>query len=172
MTKQACVFLVLCFSVGLLLAQPETPPAPAENEGVLQLPEGISLDVTAPDGTKTSIEPTGGRAILPVGKYIIRDWIYQKTDAEGNLWKLQCYAGPIRNFEIGAEPVSLAIKPEPIDVSLNVRCQDEYIFTLSLTGPAGERLYLHGGKTPDQPPPIVITNQDKSFSVILTGKYG
>lgn len=172
MTKHACVFLVLCFSAGLLLAQPDTAPAPAANEGILLLPEGISLDVTTPDGTKTTIEPTDGRAILPVGKYIIRDWIYQKTDAEGNLWKLQCYAGPIRNFEIGDQPVTLAIKPEPVNVSLKVTCAGDYVFTLSLTGPAGERLYLHGGKTPDQPPPIVITNQDKSFSVTLTGKYG
>lgn len=172
MTKHVYVLLMLCFSAGLAFAQPDTTPAPSGNEGILQLPEGISLDVTAPDDSKTSIEPSDGRALLPFGKYIIRDWIYQKTDAEGSLWKLKCYGGSVRDFEIGDEPVTLAIKPEPIDVILNVSCADDYIFTLSLKGPAGERLYLYGGKTPDQPPPIVITNQDKSFSVTLTGKYG
>ena len=161
----------MCIS-GCLLAQADSNAPPSENEGILQLPKGISVYVTAPDGVEKSIEPKDGRAVLPMGKYKLQYWMYKKTDAEGKIWKLRGYGGPINSFEIDTEPLSLDIKAEPIDVSLNVSYAGDYIFSQSLKGPVGESIYLYcDGKQAD-PPPVVITNQDKSFSVSLTGKYG
>lgn len=170
MTKWMAVFLTLCFSTGF--AETDTNLTPSQNEGVLRLPAGMSINVTDSDGVNRMIKPEKGRAALPVGSYKLLYWNYQKQDAQGNLWRLQGYGGPIKEFQIGTEPVDLDIKPEPVEVELDVRCRGDYQFTLSLKGPAGERLYLYGGENPSDPPPIVITNQDKTFSVTLTGKYG
>jgi hypothetical protein len=169
MTKWIAVFLTLCFSTGIAETDPNLTPS--QDEGVLRLPAGISVNVTGPDGVNRMIEPENGWAALPVGSYKFNYWNCQMQDAQGNLWRLKGY-GPIKEFQVGPEPVELDIKPEPVEAVLDVRCRGDYLFTLSLKGPAGERLYLYGGENPNGPPPIVITNQDKTFSVTLTGKYG
>ncbi len=163
-----CLHLMTCF----VSAETESDLTPSANEGILQLPEGISLQVTAPDGVKRSVKPKDGRATLPQGKYKVRYWVFQKKDAEGKTWKLNGYGGSFKSFEITKDFLNLEIKPEPIQSSLEVRCRKDYIFSQSLKGPGGERLYLYcDGKRAD-PPPVIITNQDKSFSVSMTGKYG
>lgn len=169
------MYMLLWFSFfgAFVLAQPDQTPVPSESEDILQLPGGISLYVTCSDGTQLLIDPNDGSAMLPVGKYKIRYWNLQKKDTEGNAWKLRGYGGSIKDFEIaGKESTNLDIKAEPIDVKLKVSCNGDYIFTQSLRGPNGESLYLYCNDKQISPPPIVITNQDKSFSVSLTGKYG
>ena len=169
-----CVHCLFCLSLSaVLFAQTEPNNVPAANQGVLQLPECVSVYVTAPDGVKKLIDPNDGRALLPVGAYQMHYWVCRKKDNNGRIWRLNGYGSPIKNFKIGEEPTHLDIKPEPVNVSLSIRARDGYVFIMSLNGPAGERLYLYeeNNKSP-QPPPIVITNQDKSFSVTLTGKYG
>ena len=168
MKKCACFLYCLHLISCLVLAQTN----PNQNEGSLRLPEGISLQVTSPDGTKMSVKPKDGTAILPVSKYKVKYWTYQKKDAEGKTWELRGYGGPIKNFKISKEPVSLEIKPEPINASLIVRYRESYIFSQSLKSPAGETLYLYCDGKRIGPPPVVITNQDKTFSVSITGKYG
>jgi hypothetical protein len=168
MKKCVCVLYCLHLVSCLVLAQTD----PNQNEGILKLPEDISLRVTSPDGVEMSVKPKDGMAILPRGKYKVKYWMYQKKDAEGKAWKLRGYGGPIKSFKINKEPVSLEIKPEPINVSLNVKYRKGYIFSQSLKSPAGEKVYLYrDGKRAD-PPPVIITNQDKSFSISMTGKYG
>ena len=172
MTKWCCGLWMLCFFVGGVVADNELSLVPSENEGLLRLPEGISVNVVTPEGTPLMVEPENGRALLPVGRYKLRYWDYQKQDEQGNRWELRGYGGPVREFHVGPEPVELDIKPEPVEVVLDVRCQGGYLLTLSFKGPAGERLYLRGGQNPNDPPQIIITNHDKTFSATLTGKYG
>ena len=172
MKKCACFLYCLHLISCLVLAQTDSNLTVSENEGILRLPEGISLQVTSPDGVKRLIEPKDGTAILPMGKYKVCHWAYKKKDAEGKTWKLTGHGGPIKSFKINKEQVSLKIKPEPIDASLNIRCRGDYIFSPSLKAPAGEKvdIYRNGKRT--DPPSVIITNQDETFSVTLTGKYG
>lgn len=172
MKKYVCLLFWVFLAAAGVRAQADANPIPTENEGILRLPSGVSLFVTVPDGAGREVRADDGPAVLPFGQYKVNCWCFQKEDADGTLWKLRGFGGPIQDIEIGPEPVTLEIKPEPIHVSLNVRCRGDYIFTLSLKGPAGEALYLFSNDKRIDPPPVVITNQDKSFSVTLTGKYG
>lgn len=172
MTKWCGGLLMVWISVGGVFAESQSNLTPSQDEGMLRLPAGISLRVTGPDGVSRMVEPENATAALPVGTYKLNYWTYQKHDAQGDRWELRGYGGPIKEFQIGPEPVVLDIKPEPVDVSIDVRSGDGYLLILALKGPAGERLYLSGGQNPNVPPPIIITNQDKTFSVTLTGKYG
>lgn len=172
MKKCLYVFFCLHISACLVTAQTDSNPTPSDNEGILRLPEGISLKVTSPDGTKMSIDPKNGSAILPVGKYKLKCWIYQKKDAEGISWKLHGHPGPIKEFEISKEPITLDINPEPINASLDVKCRGDYIFSQSLRSNAGEKLYIYRNGKRTDPPLLIITNQDKTFSVFMIGKYG
>jgi len=152
-------------------AQPEPALAPSANEGVLHLPEGFSLKVSSHNVSEMSVESIDGRAILPIDTYRVKSWIYQKTDADGKLWKLEGYVGPIQSFTIGSEPTRLDIKPEPLKASLSVRARGDYVFYISLKGPAGETIYINGPQQ-SRPPSLEITNQDKSYAVTIAGKYG
>lgn len=173
MKRSVYVLVWLFVFAAFVDAQTEPDVTFAVKEGILMLPEGISVSVTGPDGVKRLIDPNDGRALLPMGTYRMHYWVCRKQGTDGRAWRINGYGGPIKSFQIGEEPTHLDIKAEPIDVSLSIRARDGYVFIMSLNGPAGERLYLYEDKDKSpQPPPIVITNQDKTYSVSLTGKYG
>jgi hypothetical protein len=140
-------------------------------QGVLQLPEGMSLQVISVHGGEFSVVPENGQATMPLGDYIVRHWVFEKTDTEGKVWKIQAYPPSSIRFKITDLPASLQIIPEPINTTLTVGGSSVYSFSQTLKGPAGETLYLYCDSE-RIPPKVEITNQAKNFSVTVTGTYG
>lgn len=172
MKKLVFVFLLSCLLIALAVAQTEANEPTAGPQGVLQLSEGISLKVVPHNRSKKSVRPENGKALLPYGEYTVEYWIYQKKDADGTPWKIKAYPAETMAFEIGAQPASLTITPEPVAAALTVRCRGDYQFSLDLKGPAGEKCYLSRRDVRVSPPTLEITNRDKSFNITLPSEYG
>jgi len=158
----------LAFAISVQ-AGPNQPEAPLQ--GVLRLPEGISLQVISVHGDRFSIVLENGQATMPLGDYIVRHWVFEKRDTEGKVWKIQAYPASSIRFKITDLPASLQINPEPINTTLTVGGSSDYSFSQTLKGPAGETLYLYCDNK-RIPPKVEITNQAKNFSVTVTGTYG
>ena len=122
-------------------------------------------------GGKIEVIPENGQAMLPLGNYSVDYWEYERTDAQGTIWKIQGYPALPIQFEISNQPTSLEINPEPITAALTVGGKSAYSFSQALEGPNRERIYLYHDNE-RIPPKVEITNQAKNFSVTLAGTYG
>ncbi len=49
------------------------------------MPEGMSLQVISVHGGEFSVVPENGQATMPLGDYIVRHWVFEKTDTEGKV---------------------------------------------------------------------------------------
>lgn len=161
--------LMVCLLAGFVCAGVETPAAA---EGALQLPAGFSLSVYDAAGQKISVEPQAGQASLPYGDYRVQCWIFEKTDAEGEKWQLRGYPEKHPSFTIGKTPVSFQFTPEPVAATAAVVSGEDDSFSLKLTAPGGERVFVYCDGKQAPAPAMNITNADKSFNVTLSGKYG
>jgi hypothetical protein len=173
--KKGYLFVVVSFAVvfgfGKIFAS-ETANADAP-QGILVLPEQLSVNLLSPNGESSTLNGMDGPAQLPFGQYRVQSWTVERKDEKGSIWKLNGSGVPYRSFEIGKEPYRLESEPEPIAASLNVRCSGEsYSFSIDLTAPAGQRVRLLQDEKRAKAPTLEITNADKSFNVTLNSSYG
>jgi hypothetical protein len=167
--KKLILTSVVCLLAGIIPAQADNL---VDSQGILQLPEGFSLEIYNPDKKGFTVHSGQDSTRLPYGHYTVEAWNYEKKDAEGKTWKIQAWPKDDITFTIGAKPVSLKITPEPITATAKVYGDDEYRFSLRLTAPANERCYLYCDGKRAQAPKLEIVNADKSFSVTLSSSYG
>lgn len=171
MRKPVSILTCLLAFVYTVSGQANPSQADTTPEGVLLLPEGVSLRVVSEKGDSFWVEPDNGQATLPSGHYSVRNWVFEKKDGEGPVWNITGYPTSSTGFEISATSASLRIIPEPITATLTVGYQDDIVFSQALHGPAGERLYVYRGDE-QVPPRLEITNEARNFNITLTGTYG
>jgi hypothetical protein len=162
------IAVVFCLTMDCLWAAGAGEPnAP---QGVLLLPEGISVELVSPERGTLILPDKDGQARLGQGKYRLESWTLEKKDDQGRLWKLSGDLTTARMVEVGAESVRVDIKPEPIVCKLDIYpAPDAMNLTLGLTGRGGERLRVWGdvpGIKQDQlpQPSFELYNTDKSFT--------
>lgn len=169
MKKLMIALFLFCLLAGFIQAQPE---GSGDSQGILKLPEGLSLKLYNSDkqGFDVHSEPAG--TCLPYGDYTVEAWEYGKADADGKKWQIHGFPSKTMRFTIGDQPAVLDITPEPISATVQVYGADDYGFSLKLTGPADERYYLYCDGKRAAAPKLEITNADKSFNVTLSSSYG
>ena len=142
--------------------------------GTVNIPKGVTLIVVNKSGEQITIQPPKTSVQLPVGTYWIKTWITERTDEEGNTWKLTGqYFGENETLNIieGRE-ITLSIG-EPIIPSLSIKESNaRYSFDHYLRGQRSEIVEItkNGGR-PDVPK-LHITNADGSYRETLTFAYG
>jgi len=130
--------------------------------------------VVSKSGEQITIQPPQMSVQLPAGQYRIKTWTMERTDEEGNTWKLTGqYFGENETLNIieGLE-ITLSIG-EPVIPSLSIKESDlRYSFDFYLRGQRSEIVEMtkNGGR-PDAPD-LQITNADGSYQETLTFAYG
>lgn len=142
--------------------------------GTVNTPDGVTLIVVNKSGEQITIQPPETAIQLPAGKYRIETWMMERTDEDGNTWRLtgnNFGENGIFNIIEGQE-IRLSLG-EPVISSLTVKESDSrYSFDYYLRGQLSEIVEItKNGSRPDAPE-LHITNAEGSYRENLTFAYG
>ena len=149
----------------------------AENveSGNILLPESISeFAAGGENGLFILKKLENGAGSLPVGKYRIRDWITERKDDQGRLWKLKGAGFTVESaFDINsAKQIQLSIG-EPIISTMSARKRDDtYSFSQELKGRFDENIELTRNGAQPQAPKVRIKNADGTYDRTYSFSYG
>lgn len=143
--------------------------------GNIRLPETITeFSAGGENGLFILKKLENGAGSLPVGKYRIRDWITERKDDQGRLWKLKGAGFTVKSaFDINsAEQTQLSIG-EPIISTMSARKRDDtYSFSQDLKGRFDESIELTRDGAQPQAPKVRIKNADGTYDRTYSFSYG
>jgi len=142
--------------------------------GALRVPEEITEIIVAGENGMLDLKPEEGVAEVPVGSYRVYQWIAERTDDNGDAWRLKAHS--MGNPEILEVTASGEIRPNvgaPITSTLNVRSRDGvYRMSHVLQGQPGERIQLTRNGAALMPPKICICNAAGSYDRTFAFRRG
>jgi len=143
--------------------------------GDILLPESISqFAAGGENGLFILNKLEKGAGSLPVGKYRIRDWITERKDEQGRLWKLKGTGFTVTSaFDINSAKQTQLSIGEPIISTMSARKRDDtYSFSQDLKGRFDESIELTRNGAQPQAPKVRIRNTDGTYDRTYSFSYG
>lgn len=143
--------------------------------GTIAVPESITeFSASSANGLmKAKLE--GGKAKLPVGKYRVYQWVAERKDKSGDVWKVvgskfrksnglfEVMQGTETTLDIGG-PVIASLKAD--------RHKQKYTFNQKLKGRLGENINLTQNNRPPRAAKLHIKSKDGSYDRSFSFEYG
>jgi hypothetical protein len=142
--------------------------------GTVNTPDGVTIIVINKGSEQITLQASETGAQLPVGRYRIDKWTMERTDEDGNIWKLtgNNFGKKGVFYVIEGQEVKLSIG-EPIVPYLTASKSDStYYLSHHLRGQLSETVEItKNGARPDAPK-LQIANAENSYQETLTFGYG
>jgi hypothetical protein len=149
----------------------------AENvqTGNVQVPERITQFSAGGENGLFILKPEKGLASLPVGEYCINDWMIEREDEQGVLWKLKGTGSPGGglSFDVASDKTAELSIGEPVVSSLNASSREgTHSFQYAMAGRNGERIELTRNGARPQAPKLHVKNKDGTYDRTYSFQYG
>jgi len=136
-------------------------------------PDITSLSLSGENG-QLDFQPSGGKADVPAGKWIVRNWEIARDDSTGAKWLMTGSYFPEESiFEVAEGKEASPNIGEPVISTLSVReSSGEYSISVSYEGKSGENVSMQRSGENPTAPKIRIKNADGSYDKSFATTYG
>lgn len=138
--------------------------------GTVDTPDGVTIIVINKSGEQIKLQASETPAQLPVGRYRIDNWTMERTDEDGNIWKLTGNFFDEKGvfYVIEGQEVKLSIG-EPIVPYLYASKSDStYYLSHYLQGQLSETVKITKNGARSDAAKLQIANAESSYQDTLT----
>ena len=143
--------------------------------GDVRVPEAITQFSAGGENGLFILTPEKGIASLPVGKYCVTDWMLERKDEGGTLWRLKGTGSPGKRslFDVAVDRAAELSIGEPVVSTLNASSRKgTYSFRYDMTGRDGERIELTRNGARPRAPKLHIKSKDGTYDRTYSFQYG
>ena len=142
--------------------------------GTVNTPNGVTIIVINNSDEQVTIQGVETAVQLPAGRYRIDNWTMERTDEDGNIWKLTGNNfGKKGIFDVvKGQEVKLSIGEPIVSYLIASKSDSTYYLSHHLRGQLSETVEItKNGARPDAPK-LQIANAENSYQETLTFGYG